>query len=83
MAKFVLGRSLTTREAAIVVDAGLPAGTHRFQLVVVNAGGVKSAPDEVRVLVQAAPFTPDIRTTPVQPVTPVRPRTPRRKGNPS
>jgi hypothetical protein len=91
MAKFVVGRPQTTREPAIVVDAGLPAGVHRFQLVVINAAGVKSAPDQVLVQVQTTPVVPDIRPTPVSPVTPVqpvtpsplRPRSPRRKGSTS
>jgi hypothetical protein len=91
MARFVLGQSQTTRTSAIVVDAGLPAGIHRFQLVVVNAAGVKSAPDQVLVQVQATTVLPDIRPTPLSPATPLqpltpsplRPRTPRRKGNPS
>ena len=89
MAKFVPGRPQTTRESTIAVDAGLPAGVHRFQLVVVNAAGLKSAPDEVLVQIQATRVIPDIRPTPlspltpVLPVTPVRPRTPRRKGTPT
>lgn len=91
MARFVVGRPLTTREPAIVVDAGLAAGVHRFQLVVVNAAGAKSAPDEVLVQVRATPVLPDIRPTPLSPVTPLqpvtpsplRPSTPRRRGNPA
>jgi hypothetical protein len=85
MAKFVVGRPLTTREPAIEVDAGLPAGVHRFQLVVVNTAGVKSAPDQVLVQVRATPVVPDILPTPLQPqpLAPLRTRTPRRKGNPS
>lgn len=91
MARFVVGRPLTTREPVIEVDAGLPAGVHRFQLVVVNAAGVRSAPDEVLVQVLATPVLPNIRTTPLSPVTPslpltpssLRPSTPRRRGNPS
>lgn len=91
MAIFVRGRPLTTRVPVIEVDAGLPAGVHRFQLVVVNAVGVRSAPDEILVQVVATPVLPDIRPTPLSPVTPLQPltpsplqpRTPRRKGKPS
>jgi hypothetical protein len=92
MAKFEVGRPLTTREPTIVVDAGLAVGVHRFELIVVNAAGVKSAPDPVLVQIQASPLVPTIPVTPVtpvsplspvSPVTPTRPRTPRRKGSPS
>jgi hypothetical protein len=88
MAKFVVGRPLTTRESSVVVDAGLPVGIHRFQLVVIGAGGA-SKPDQILVQVQATRLIPDIRTSPVtplrplQPLTPLSPRTSRRKGKPS
>ncbi len=72
MAKFAVGQSLTTREPAVVVDAGLPAGIHRFQLIVVNERGVKSAADVAEVQVQASPTIPVIRISPVQPL-PLRP----------
>ncbi len=37
-------KPVETREPAIDVDAGLTAGQHRLQLVVVNDRGVESAP---------------------------------------
>jgi hypothetical protein len=80
MAKFVVGRPLTTRESTIVVDPGLPTGVHRFQLVVVDANGVASKPDQVLVQVQTAPLRPAIGTPPIVNTTPVRP--PRNKGSP-
>jgi hypothetical protein len=91
MAKFVVGRPLTTRESSVVVDAGLPVGIHRFQLIVIGANGVASKPDQVLVQVQATRLIPGIRTPPViplpplplPPITPLSPRTPRRKGKPS
>lgn len=72
MAKFAVGQSLTTTEPTIVVDAGLPVGTHRFQLVVVGARGVKSAPDEAVVQVQRSLVLPTIGISPLQPL-PARP----------
>lgn len=88
MAKFVVGRPLTTREPVIEVDAGLPPGVHRFELVIVGASGLKSPPDQVLVQVRATTVGPVIRPTPLQPqpqpltpLTPRAPRTPRRKGN--
>jgi len=72
MAKFAIGQTLTTTEPTIVVDAGLPVGTHRFRLIVVNARGVKSAPDEAVVQVQRTVVLPTIGISPVQPL-PLRP----------
>ena len=81
MTKFAVGRAQTTRESAIVVDAGLSVGLHRFQLVVVNAAGKKSSPDQVLMRVQAMPLAPDIRPNPVSPITLIGPRKSRRKRN--
>ncbi len=84
MAKFVVGRPLTTRESSVVVDAGLPVGIHRFQLVVIGANGVASKPDQVLVQVQNALLRPDITITPSAPVTliqSIQPRNPRGKGS--
>jgi hypothetical protein len=47
----------------VVVDAGLAAGTYRFQLVVVNQRGQRSAPVTVDVVVERSP----IRITRVTP----------------
>jgi hypothetical protein len=38
-----------TRGPAVVVDAGLPRGRHRFRLEVVNARGQRGRPAEVIV----------------------------------
>lgn len=83
MAKFAVGKPQTTKEPTITVDAGLPVGVHRFQLVVVNAAGVKSAPDEVTVQVRSSPLVIDSPLTPI--VTPVlvQPRQIRSRGQPS
>ena len=40
-----------SNEPTVVVDAGLPAGNHRFQLVVVGRSGRRSSPVEVIVSV--------------------------------
>lgn len=54
MAKFVVGQPLATKESAVVVDAGLPAGRHRFQLEVLTDTGQKSPPAVAVVAVQAS-----------------------------
>jgi hypothetical protein len=61
------------REPSVVVDAGLPPGQHRFQLVVVNLRGKHSKPLEVIVTVERiTPFPqptprprPEPRPTPI------------------
>lgn len=52
MAKFVVGETLVSEEPVIRVDAGLPVGVHRFQLVVESARGRRSRPAEVAVRVR-------------------------------
>jgi len=52
MARFVVGTPQITREPTITVDAGLPVGRHRFRLEVIDASGLRSAPDQVIVDVQ-------------------------------
>ena len=52
MARFVVGEPHITREPTIVVDPGLPVGRHRFRLEVVDASGLRSAPDDAIVDVQ-------------------------------
>ena len=52
MARFVVGTPQITREPTITVDAGLPVGRHRFRLEVVDATGLRSAPDQAIVEVQ-------------------------------
>lgn len=64
MATFTIGRPVTTREPTITVDAGLPVGSHRFQLEVVDTAGNRSRPDVAVVAVQRVvlpPVTPPTR----------------------
>lgn len=58
MARFVAGEPIRTAEPTIVVDAGLPAGEHRFQLEVTTADGRTSRPDVVTVQIVAFRPTP-------------------------
>lgn len=51
MARFEINQPVTTAEPRAVVDAGLPVGRHRFQLVVTDDSGNESAPDFVTVTV--------------------------------
>lgn len=83
MARFAVGQAIPGVEPVIVVDAGLPVGGHRFQLVVVDSAGRRSAPVEAVVTVSRVltpiPDRPEIiltgTTTPVV----LRPgRTPRK-----
>lgn len=64
MAKFTIGKPITTGTPSVVVDAGLALGLHRFSLSVVDADGNTSKPDAVVVEVQRIrPIpTPVIRT---------------------
>lgn len=55
MATFRLNRPVTTREPRVLVDAGLPAGQHTFELVVTDASGNRSLPARVVVVVRSAP----------------------------
>jgi len=52
MAVFEPGRPVITRDPKVIVDAGLKPGSYRFQLVVEDSAGRRSAPDEVVVIVQ-------------------------------
>ena len=68
MARFVVSTPQITREPTITVDAGLPVGRHRFRLEVVDATGLRSAPDQAIVEVQRIIIDPDrIPTGPVIP----------------
>jgi len=76
MATFAIGKPVTTTQPTIVVDAGLPAGTHRFQLQVVAKDGRTSAPSlaEVKVARGTGPvLDPTRRIDVVVPVSPVSP----------
>jgi hypothetical protein len=76
MARFVVNTPITTREATVVVDAGLPIGVHRFRLEVIDAAGNRSRPSDAIVQVQRIVVGPVI-PTPIDPVRPVLdPRTP-------
>lgn len=80
MATFVPGRPITTDQPFIDVESGLSVGTHRFQLVVVDAQGNRSAPDVQAVTVVRVPITPPIGPVgpivPIDPVPPIRPIVP-------
>lgn len=80
MATFIPGQPIITDQPFIDVDAGLSAGTHRFQLVVVDAQGNRSAPDIRTVTVfrltiptPTGPIGPVIPIDPVSPTSPVSP----------
>jgi hypothetical protein len=62
MATLTPGQPLTVREPELLVENRLAAGRYRFQLVVIDDGGLESDPAELVVT--------------VQPVRPVRPRDP-------
>jgi hypothetical protein len=81
VATFVRGQPITTEQPFIDVDAGLSVGTHRFQLVVVDAQGNRSAPDIQAVIISRLPVTPPVvgptgPVIPVDPVAPIRPVSP-------
>jgi hypothetical protein len=82
MATFAIGKPVTTTQPTIVVDAGLPAGTHRFQLEVVAKDGRTSAPSlaEVKVARGTGPVLDPTRridvVVPVSPLSPVSPVSP-------
>ena len=86
MAKFPLGKPVTTETATVEVDAGLAVGVHRFSLTVVNAAGLPCRKaDEVVVQITASrvivpspiePMRPSLPAQPAQPVKPVQPKRP-------
>jgi hypothetical protein len=47
MAKFNVGSAVITEVPEVLVDAGIPAGRHRFRLVVIDSAGNTSRPDEI------------------------------------
>ena len=65
MPAFAVNQPITTPTPTIVVDAGLPAGSHRFQLVVIDSAGNRSAADVGVVTIQR-----EIVTGPVNPTVP-------------
>jgi hypothetical protein len=81
VATFVTGQPITTEQPFIDVDAGLSVGTHRFQLVVVDTQGNRSAPDIQTVIISRLPITPPVvgptgPVIPIDPVAPIRPVSP-------
>lgn len=83
MTQLVPNQPLRTRVPTITVDGNLPIGRHRFQLVVVDNDGNRSAPDEVVVTIVRRGIGPvpdprDPREPPVRPdsLPPVDPREP-------
>lgn len=77
MVAFTIGKPITTDVGGIEVD-GLPAGSHRFQLVVEDRNGVRSQPQQIVVLVRdrvLPPIDPPIVRPPVvgPVIDPVRP----------
>lgn len=85
MATLTPGRVLRSREPTLVVENDLAPGRHRFQLVVVDDGGLESDPAELVVVVldrrTSPPVSPPIVRDPrldptLDPRTPVRPSPP-------
>jgi hypothetical protein len=63
MTTFTINKPVITTTPTVVVDAGLPPGEHRFQLVVIDSGKLRSKPNVAVVTVQhAAPPPPLIGT---------------------
>jgi len=52
MATFTVGKAIATTTPSIVVDAGLPVGQHRFQLMVMTDTGQRSQPDIATIDIQ-------------------------------
>lgn len=80
MAKFSVGKPITTTTAAVLVDAGLPIGNHRFQLEVIDSSGLRSQADirvisVQRVLTNVPGSVPSV--APTKPTTPLTPLTPK------
>jgi hypothetical protein len=78
MANFKERKAFMTRSSKLNVDAGLPEGEYRFQLVVVDSNDMSSEPVEVVVTIVPPrigplPIRPEpIRPGPVSPI-PIRP----------
>ena len=70
MTVFAVNQPVATREPVVIVDAGLPVGTHRFQLVVQDDGGRSSVPVLVDVKVQRLLIDPVL---PIPNPVPIRP----------
>ena len=91
--RFSLNKPFETDQATVDVDPGLPSGTYRFRLEVVDNSGRRSNPAEVTVVVEPRLVIPPIdptRPVPVVTPTPVIPTPviptpviPIRGGNPT
>jgi hypothetical protein len=68
VARFQPGQTVKTREPVVTVDAGLPVGSHRFQLEVLTDTGQRSLADVVQVSVVRTPVL-----EPERPLEPLRP----------
>lgn len=77
MAKFAVGKPITTTASGVVVDAGLAVGFHRFRLNVADTGGNLSRPAEVVVEVRRPSTTP-VLTPMIGTATPAPIRSPRK-----
>lgn len=78
MARFRPGETIETTRPEITVE-GLPIGPHRFQLIVIDTNGNRSAPDEVVVLVRpriTIPIPTFPGLPPTRPILETRPTTP-------
>jgi hypothetical protein len=74
MADFRRTKVVNTKTPTVNVAAGLPAGKHRFQLIVTDRQGNQSRPAELVVEIRARP-SPDRPVTPATPILEVRPIT--------
>ena len=64
--RFVLNKPFESVDPTVEVDAGLPAGSYRFQLVVQSESGLKSMPAEMTVVVTELGLGP---LSPLEPLT--------------
>lgn len=78
MVAFRRGVPVTTTTPTVVVDAGLPAGERRFELVVTDDAGNSSRPMQVSVTISRL----TVPVGPVGPVVPPAPAPPVRGGAP-
>jgi len=69
MPSFSVGQKIITTTPTIVVDAGLPVGSHQFQLEVIDTAGNRSRPDVAVVSVQRLVIVNPIDVRPTIPVT--------------
>lgn len=62
------GETVDTRDATFEIDAGLPPGRYRYQLVVEDDQAVVSEPVEHVVTIRRRPPIPPIPPIPVPPI---------------